>query len=133
MTEEFNGLSFELKNPLTTAAVMRVEPTLPPLLAERGWTLSLMNRGGATFKLEPGESREIVMQLQRGTDFTADDVEEAAERTIRVAARADGILVGGMSYELDPKLRYPTRFGGKDQTPARRAGPRARRELRVRA
>jgi len=113
LAEEFNGLSFELKNPLTTAAVMQVEPTLPPLLAERGWALSLMNRGGATFKLEPGESREIVMQLQRGTDFTADDVEKAAERTIRVAARADGILVGGMSYELDPKLRYPTRFGGK--------------------
>ena len=75
--------------------------------------MSLTNRGGASFKLEPGESREIVMQLQRGSDFTADDVDDASERTIRVGPRADGILVGGMSYELDPKLRYPTRFGGK--------------------
>jgi hypothetical protein len=111
LVAEFERLSFEVKNPLTHAAVMSIEPTLPPVLAERGWTLAFANRGGAAFTLEPGESREVVMRLGQGADFTADDVDKAAERTIRVAARADGILVGGMSYEMDPKLKHPQRTG----------------------
>jgi len=111
LTEEFEGLSFEMKNPLAKAAVMRAEPTLPPLLAERGWKLAFTNRGGSAFKLEPGESRDIVMRLVKGTDITADDVERASDRAIRVAARADGILVGGMTYQLDPKLKHPQRTG----------------------
>jgi hypothetical protein len=45
------------------------------------------------------------MRLDKGADFSADDVEAAADRTIQVAARADGILVGGMSYQLDPTLK----------------------------
>ena len=111
LVEEFEGLSFEVKNPMLTAAVMQVEPTLPSLLAERGWKLDFRSRGGATFKLEPGESREVVMAMTKGNDFTADDVEQATNRSIQVAARADGILIGGMTYQLDPKLKRPQRHG----------------------
>jgi hypothetical protein len=116
LVEEFERLSFEVKNPLTAAAVIAVEPTLPPLLAERGWTLAFANRGGGAFTLEPGENREVEMRLSPGVDFTADEVDKATERTITVAARADGILVGGMSYEMDPKLEHPQR-GGHNPAP----------------
>ncbi|MDQ1485808.1 MAG: zinc metalloprotease ZmpB, partial [Actinomycetota bacterium] len=115
LTEEFNGLSFEVKNPLTAAAVMQIEPKLPSLLAERDWQLAFTNRGGPVFKLAAGESREVVMRLVKGSDFTAADVEGSADRTIQVAARADGILVGGMSYQLDPKLKRPQHGGHGNQ------------------
>ena len=111
LTQEFAGLSFEMKNPLTKTAVMQVDTTLPALLGERGWTLAFTNRGGSCFTLEPGESREIVMSLAKGRDFSADDVRGVEDRIIRVAARADGILVGGMSYQLDPDLVHPRRPG----------------------
>jgi hypothetical protein len=113
LVEEFDGLSFELKNPLTKAAVMQVDATLPPMLVERGWNLAFINRGGAAFTLEPGESREIVMRLHEGAPFTKDTVAMAQERTIRVSARADGMLIGGMSYQLDPAIKRPHRLEDK--------------------
>jgi hypothetical protein len=115
LVAEFDGLSFEVKNPLTEAATLRIDATLPALLVERDWKLEFTNRGGAAFRLAPGESREVVMHLARGRDFTAADVAKAGERTIRVVARADGILIGGMSYELDPKLDRPQRPHGHDK------------------
>jgi zinc metalloprotease ZmpB len=112
LTAEFSDLTFEMKNPLTTTAVMQIEHTLPSLLAERGWELQFTNRGGAAFKLAPQESREITMHLVPGKEFGPADVEAVADRTILVAARADGILVGGMSYRLDPSITKPNRPGG---------------------
>jgi zinc metalloprotease ZmpB len=117
LVEEFEQLSFEAKNPLTHAAVISIEPTLPPMLSERGWTLAFANRGGGAFPLEPGESRQVAMRLGQGADFTADDVAKTLERTIRVSTRADGILIGGMSYELDPHLEHPRRPEGNRPGP----------------
>lgn len=111
LVEEFDGLTFTAKNPLTRAAAINVEATLPSLLRDRGWKLSFANAGGEAFRLEPGASQTIVMRLERGSEFTADDVKAVAveDRSIRVAIRADGILVGGMSYALDPALVRPSR------------------------
>jgi hypothetical protein len=96
LTAEFEGLSFELKNPLTRAAVMQVESTLPPLLTERTgrWPREL----AAAVPSHSSPARAAVaMRLGQGADFTADDVAKTLERTIRVSIRADGILIGGMS------------------------------------
>ena len=109
LTSDFDGLEFELKNPLTKEATMQVTPTLPPLLAQRGWRLEFTNRGGAAFPLKPGESRTVVMRLIPGAPFETSDVVKAAARTIQVAGYAGGILVGGLSYVLDPTLTHPTR------------------------
>lgn len=111
LTDEFRGWSFEVKNPLTTAATIQIEATLPALLVQRDWKLDFTNRGGKAFKLEPGQSLEVVMRLNRGAEFTPADVAKAEQKTIQVAARANGILIGGMSYELDPKLVHPNRPG----------------------
>lgn len=111
LVEEFRDLSFEVKNPLTTTAAISLEATLPPLLMERGWRLDFANRGGAAFRLKPEESREVVMTMAKGHDFTAEDVAAAQHRAIEVVARADGILVGGMTYQLDPTLDHPNRPG----------------------
>jgi len=107
VTAEFDGLSFELKNPLTETATMKVEATLPPLLLQRGWQLDFTNRGGASFLLQPQESRDVVMRMVPGQPFDATDVDGATDKTIRVVGYAGTILVGGLSYVLDPTKRPP--------------------------
>jgi hypothetical protein len=114
LVEEFAGLSFEVKNPLPKPAVIQIESVLPGLLAQRDWRLDITSKGGSAFTLRPGDSREVLMSLAKGKDFTADDVEKAEDRSIQVAARADGILIGGMTYQMDPKLVRPQRQGPKD-------------------
>jgi len=109
LAAEFDGLEFELKNPLTVAAKMRVEATLPPLLAERGWRMEFRNRGGASFALGPGESRNVVMRLVPGQPFSKADVENANEKTIRLLGYAGEQLIGGLSYVLDPAITHPHR------------------------
>jgi len=109
LTAEFDGLEFELKNPLTATANMRAAATLPPLLAERGWTMEFLNRGGSSFTLRPGESRDVIMRLVPGEPFGKSDVENAAGKTIRLLGYAGERLIGGLSYVLDPDITQPNR------------------------
>ncbi|HEY3528833.1 MAG TPA: hypothetical protein VGK78_06760 [Nocardioides sp.] len=117
LVDEFSDLTFEAKNPLTTAGVVTLEHTLPGLLVQRGWKLLFTNRGGDAFELKPGESREVHMRLVPGQEFGPQDVEAAEQRTIQVAARVNGILVGGMSYQLDPTITRPNRPGQDEPDP----------------
>jgi hypothetical protein len=103
----FERLTFMLKNPHASRARMVVNPVLPPLLAERGWTLAFANAGGHAFTLNPGESRDIVMQLKPGKDFTPEEAAKAGDPFIHLEAYADGILIGGMSYQVDHTLKEP--------------------------
>jgi hypothetical protein len=82
LTAEFERLEFELENPMTETATMRVDATLPPLLAERDWKLEFVSRGGAAFTLNAAASRTITMRLKPGSPFTRTDVQAASERTI---------------------------------------------------
>ncbi|MBI2853074.1 MAG: hypothetical protein HYX84_08285 [Chloroflexi bacterium] len=100
---------FWLNNPHPRKARMEVSVKLPALLRELGWSLSFENAGGASFSLAPGQSKEMIMTLKPGKDFSAAQIESIpeAERNIDIEANADGILVGGMSYKLDPALKSP--------------------------
>lgn len=100
---------------------MIVTVSFPESLVERGWSARFANPGAGAFSLTPGESKPVVLRLVPGGNFTAKDVTKAGrDATIHVLARANGILVGGMSYTLDPKLRRPTtrpRVAGKPRGP----------------
>jgi hypothetical protein len=77
---------------------------LPKFLLERQWKHTFTNPGGGAFALQPGESKQISLGLVQGKEFTAAELKKLkpADRTIHVETRVDGILTGGMSYELDP-------------------------------
>lgn len=104
LTAAFKNREFLLKNPNNAVARMELRAELPELLRSRGWALDFINPGGSAFSLRPGESRTVVMALKAGHDFTRADVSQEHEPTIQITGHADGILVGGMSYLLDPKL-----------------------------
>jgi hypothetical protein len=111
LTRDFDRLRFTLRNPHLTTARMEVQTVLPSLLEKRGWKIEFLNPGGASFPLRPGESRDIITRLIPGADFTMADATSSFDKTIHLSGHADGILVGGMSYELDPALK-PPQLGG---------------------
>ena len=100
LTNSFDRMSFQLKNPLTRRARMTVKAVLPPLLDKRGWRIAFANAGADAFALEPGGGREVIMRLRPGRQFSGNEIRKAKNRTIEIEAYADGILVGGMSYPL---------------------------------
>jgi len=112
LTADFNRLTFQLKNPHLTTAAVEVRIVLPSFLEKRGWKIEFLNRGGASFPLQPGESRNMIIRLIPGSDFSPADVTASSDKTIHLYGYAGGIRVGGMSYEVDPNLK-PPKVGGR--------------------
>ncbi|WP_409188745.1 hypothetical protein [Bradyrhizobium sp. RDM4] len=96
----FDRNCFQIRNPFRKRARITLRPVLPEFLTQRDWRIAFTNPGTDAFTLEPGSSREIRMRILPGRAFKADEVREAEDPIIRIEARADGILVGGMSYLL---------------------------------
>ena len=119
LLEEFDGMSFQLKNPFNRRARMSVKATLPPFLDERGWRIAFGNAGADAFALEPGGGRHVIIRLLPGRNFNAAEVRTANDPIIEIEAYADGILVGGMSYPVELDAKKPTK-------PKRRSRGRAR-------
>ena len=101
----FENSPIRLKNPGSQQAKMTVVATLPPFLVDKGWKLEFP--GGSEFVLGPKESVQLVPKLIAGKDFTVAEVVGTGDRTIHVTGYANGILLGGMAYELDPSLKRP--------------------------
>lgn len=93
-----------------------VKVKLPAVLEKRGWAIGFKGVANNTFPLALGEKRTLVMQVKAGTDFSAAEIREARDREITMEVLADGILIGGMSYQLDPEMKAPnnTEGGGSD-------------------
>lgn len=105
----FCNRRFWAHNPFAKAARMEIRAVLPPLLASRGWTMHFHNPGGSHFTLGPRDEREIRPVLVSGRDFSPGELADEGPATITVLVLANGIVVGGMSYRLDPELDAPAR------------------------
>jgi hypothetical protein len=105
-----DGTKILVKNPHQTVARVTVDTVLPRFLAAAGWGVTYDNAGGGGFALQPGETKIIVLRLKAGQAFSSEDVLKAKDDvTIHVEAAADGIVVGGMSYTLDPQIVGPAK------------------------
>ena len=98
----FAGTRITVKNPGDTRAKMVIDVVLPPPLAKRGWRARITSPGGKTFWLKAGASRDVVLRLKAGKSFTTKQAGRAQSRSIHLDVLADNILVGGMTYALDP-------------------------------
>jgi hypothetical protein len=124
----FDRMGFLLKNPFRKRARMTIGAILPPFLVERDWGITFVNAGTHAFTLESGGSRAVIMQLLSGRDFTADDISKAKDLVIRVEARADGMLVGGMSYPLVAGRKKPAKLARQANSAARPRKPIKKRK-----
>lgn len=112
-----NGAFFMAGNNLNRRAVMELRVEMPTVLADKGWQLQFDGISDNKFPLKAGEKRRIQLTLKKGSEFTKADIEGAADRMINVSLLANGILLGGMSYDVDPNLTKPsggTPTPGKD-------------------
>jgi hypothetical protein len=104
----FERRSFSVKNTFRNTAEIRLVPSLPKFLTKLGWRLDFSNAQGGKFRLEGGKRKEILLNMHAGQDFSRQTVlENVRDSLITVTAYADGIIIGGMSYRLDPNLTRP--------------------------
>jgi len=106
-----DGAFFMAGNNLNKRAKMELKVHMPKVLASKGWKLKFEGLPTNKFSLQAGEKRKVHLSLQAGADFTKADIEGAADRLISVDLLGNGILLGGMSYDVDPNLKTPS--GGK--------------------
>lgn len=107
LLEAFREVGFWVGNPYRKTAVMQLQVRLPELLAERKWALRFPKIGAKRFRLEPRSQVEIALLLEPGEEFSRKDVEQTKDRDIEIAVLADGAVVGGMTYRLDPEIEWP--------------------------
>jgi hypothetical protein len=101
----FKKRRFWAHNPFPKGVKMVLEPVLPPLLRKRGWELKLEWTGTRTLRLKARESRAIRTVLKEGKPFKPSELKGG--QMIRILAKVDGRVVGGLSYLIDPKLAKP--------------------------
>jgi hypothetical protein len=85
--------------------VLRVD--VPRVLAAKGWRLQFVGLLDNKFRLKAGEKREITLRLVKGADFTADDICATTDRNFTVRLYGNGMLLGGMTYRVDPDMKEP--------------------------
>ncbi len=101
----FADRTFIARNPYERPARIELTAELPTLLSQKGWDVVFVNPGAGSFTLPPRGSKEIRLRLKEGADFTAAEV--GGESAIEIVSRIDGIVVGGMTYQIDPRLKRP--------------------------
>ncbi len=99
--------SFWAGNTYSQKATMTIKVDLPRILKSKNWGISFPGIKNNEFVLKAGERREMVYELKVGGDFTKAELESTNEREITVSLFADGAIVGGMTYYLDPNIAAP--------------------------
>lgn len=107
LLSSFVDRRFLVRNPLDKKARVSIKTELSPFLAERGWKIQLnQKQDQTTFGLAADNSREVEIALLPGRDFTPEEIAKAKEPIrIRTLVYADEMMIGGMTYELDPRLK----------------------------
>ena len=97
---------FALYNPFSREARMNLTASLPDFLKRLGWEIRFVNAGGSSFNLKPGIRKEILLDIKEGKEFTREMVlASGSDNIINVTVAADGILIGGMSFTVDPNMK----------------------------
>ena len=102
-----HGKGLWVGNPGRSAAKIAVAVALPPLLARRGWRIGLRDLPADGVRLNAREQRLVTFDVQAGASFTKADAKAATKRNIVVTVTANGAIVGGMVYRIEPELATP--------------------------
>jgi hypothetical protein len=108
-----HGKGFWIGNPGRSPAQVAVTVALPPLLVRRGWRITVRDLPASGTRLKAQEQRLVTFEVHAGTAFTKAEAAAEANRDIVVTATADGAIVGGMVYHIDPELERPYNDGKK--------------------
>jgi hypothetical protein len=105
---EFKNRHFGVANPTDHPIKIQIEVTLPKFLQDLGWRAIFPDLKSNKLTLKAKEQRDVKMMLKRGKDFEPISVEKDQEGArIRVITISDDIVTGGITYQLDAKLKKP--------------------------
>ena len=113
LVASLHGIPFWVGNPNPRRAVIEVTVALPDLLVQRGWRLGFQGLPSARFRLDSREQRKLILAVDPGSDIDRATVEAASNRDIVITATADGGVIGGMTYRLDPAITRPRHVPGE--------------------
>jgi hypothetical protein len=115
------GKGFWIGNPERKVAAVTATIALPPALERAGWKFSFRELPEAGFRMKPGERRLITFDIEAGAAIDRDAMRSDRDRDIVVTATANGAIIGGMVYRLDPDQAAPKdqAEGGKGSKPCR--------------
>jgi len=100
-----DGAIFFAGNNFNKVANYELRVKMPKVLQARGWRLGFVDISDNKFKLKPGEKRKIELKLSPGKEFTADEIRKEKNLNITVYLIGNGMVVGGMSYRVDPDIK----------------------------
>jgi zinc metalloprotease ZmpB len=109
LVASFNKRSFTARNPLDREVRIMLEAVLPPFLKRRDWSVRFLSEGGDVLSMPRRGTRTVEFTLVPGADFNPSDVPAGSDDLIEIHTRIDGLLIGGMSYQVDPDLKEPPR------------------------
>jgi zinc metalloprotease ZmpB len=104
---------FYIRNPFKEKAKVTFEVKLPKPLLRRQVSLTIAEARENTIGLGENEKIPVTILMNVGIkeDFKIEEFEK--DFMINIVVKANGITIGGMSYEINPKIKEPTGFGGK--------------------
>jgi hypothetical protein len=109
LMQDLDGQVFFAGNTSIRRATMQLMVELPELLRAKNWKVRFHGLAKNRFVLGPREKRMLTIELIPGDDFTTDDVTDTSDRDISVTLLSDDMVLGGMTYRLDPLLKPRTR------------------------
>ncbi|MFL5735106.1 MAG: hypothetical protein ACJ78Q_18275 [Chloroflexia bacterium] len=109
-----HGRSFVARNPHDREVVIKIEVELPTMFTDKGWGVRFLSKPGAAFPLHRHKQNDVKIGLLRGEDFTAAELAAEIQKlreaspnkeslNIVVRQLIDGIVVGGITYQIFPK------------------------------
>jgi hypothetical protein len=99
--EALANQAFTVANPNKGKSTMELRVNVPDAVGKLG--LKVSADAEPRFVLASAERREVKLKVAT-KEFTAALLAKLKDRDITIELLADGIVIGGMTYSLDPKL-----------------------------
>lgn len=98
---KWEALPFWIRNQNRVPVVTTARVTLPDWLTKLGWSFDVPRLSREKLVVKPGALERVTLaQVQEGKPFTAAALAKEKDRHIVVSVLQDGIVVGGMTFEL---------------------------------
>lgn len=102
LSDAFEDIQFEVKNPLPKEVRVELKAVLSDSLVSSNWSLRFDNPGGASFTLGPGQSRTIFPSLVPGD---AHAMANGGDTTVEFLTYIDVTLAGVVTYDLSRNVQ----------------------------
>lgn len=95
---------FQVHNPFDTPVGIRLLVDVPSVLSKADWRVVVTSPGSSTFRLDAHEAHDVRFTLVAGSPDAVAQLRSVSqeERNLVITVTADGRIIGGMTYALDP-------------------------------